>query len=305
MGKKIPPPNPVSWQLFGKFIFEQREADPGYYVVSYLRNMNYLEAQLFRFCVAWCAFYNLGIAAKASELQGKQFYAYLNKVYPTAKRASERRHFRGAAGLKALAQWQENWPKPEALAEFIIGSGDLYNPDMGTIRTRCESVAQMGDYFKWKWGDLGEVLNQKPVLFRGWENVSPKVPQQGAALIAAEAGKPELSTEQVYRSISSQMRRMGAVSYYAPWRKFDVQDAETICCVYKQYRSGSYHPGIRTAKAYARLTKDGDGCKTAKDAAAALLRYQPQRKFQQPDTLSAILEGTTIFNVEDLCQLDR
>lgn len=304
MSKRIPPPNPVSWQLFGKFLFEQRDSDPGYMVVTYLRQMGYGDDQLKRFCVAWCSFYNLGIAARASELTGKAFYKLLRDLYPTAKRASERRHFRGAAGLKAINAWEANWPKPEGLAGHIIGvhaNGSM--PDMGDIRKQCESVAQMGDYFKWKWGDLGEVLYQKPVLFRGWENVSPKVPKEGAALIAAEAGKPELTTEQVYRSISTQMRKLGAVSYYAPWRKFDVQDAETICCVFKQYRSGSYHPGIRTAKAYVRLNVDGDGCRTAKDAEAALLRYQPQPKFQHPEILYSILAGETILRIEDLCEL--
>jgi hypothetical protein len=300
MGKKIPPANPCTWQDFGYFIFLQREADPGYYVVTYLRQMKYPPDQLYRFCVAWCAFYNLGIAARASELQGEAFYALLRSVYPTAKRASERRHFRGAAGLKAIDQWQAKWPKPEQLAEFIIGNDADPVNDMGDIRTRCSEVAQMGDYFKWKWGDLYEVLNQRPMLFRGWENVSPKVPQQGAALIAAEAGKPELTTEQVYRAIVTQMRKRGVVSYYAPWRPFDVQDAETICCVYKQYRSGSYHPGIRTAKAYTRLAADGAGCKTAVHAAKALLRYQPRREFQDPEILRAILEGELIYEVKDL-----
>ena len=104
--KKIPPTNPVTWKVFGEFIFDCREADPGYYVVNYLREAGYNADQLKRFAVAWCAFYNLGIAARASELKGPKFYELLVSLYPTAKRASERRHFRGAAGLKALAQWQ-------------------------------------------------------------------------------------------------------------------------------------------------------------------------------------------------------
>lgn len=306
MGRKIPPAEPASWQDFGYFLFLNRDADPGYYVLMYLMNMGYPQDQLARFCVAWCSFYNLGIAARASEIKsGKHFYSYLRKVYPTAKRASERRHFRGTAGLKAIDAWEFAFPKPEWMVEHITGSIDVSRtvtdlPDMGTIRKRCESVAQMGDYFKWKWGDLTEVLRQGPVKFRGWENVSPNVPQQGAALIAAEAGKPELTTEQVYRSITSQMRKRGVVSYYAPWRDFDVQDAETICCVYKQYRSGSYHPGIRTAKAYTRLVLDGEGSKTANDAAGAILRYQPRPEFQNSAILSHILAGEMIYKVEDL-----
>lgn len=289
--KKIPPKNPVDWQTFGQFIFAQREADPGYYVINYLREAGYKHSQLYRFAVAWCAFYNLGIAARASELTGKKFYKLLVDLYPTAKRASERRHFRGAAGLKALAQWEEKWPDPVNLALHIMA------PDMGDIRKGCSDVAQMGDYFKWKWGDLTEVLTQEPVNFRGYENVSPKVPQQGAELIAIEAGKEGWSTERVYQSIAKQMKKAGVQSAYAPWRDFDVQDAETICCVYKQYRSGGYTPGIRTAKAAARLHHDGGGCLTAKDALHLLLTNQPQPEFSDPATLNAILTGETIFDV--------
>jgi hypothetical protein len=292
--KKIPPHNPVDWQMFGRFIFTKREADPGYYVINYLREAGYAEDQLKRFAVAWCAFYNLGIAARASELKGDAFYRLLNEVYPTAKRASERRHFRGNAGMFAINAWQAGWPRPEKLAEFIMAD------DMGAIRKACDKVPQMGDYFKWKWGDLTEVLTQEPVNFRGWENKSPKVPQQGAALIAAEAGKEDWDTERVYLAITKQMRKLGVKSAYAPWREFDVQDAETICCVYKQYRSGGYTPGLRTAKAAARLHHDGAGCKTAKDALHLLLTHQPQPEFSDPATLNSILTGETIFDVREL-----
>jgi hypothetical protein len=168
--KKIPPTNPTGWADFGEFLFRQRDADPGYYVVNYLRSAGYPEDQLHRFVVAWCTFYNLGIAAKASELKGAHFYKYLLSIYPDAKRASERRHFRGAAGLKAIEAWRTKWPKPEDLALHIVSdvwNGDVSKmPNMGDIRFKCQSVAQMGDYFKWKWGDLTEVLRQKPVTSR-------------------------------------------------------------------------------------------------------------------------------------------
>jgi hypothetical protein len=294
--KKVPPTKPVNWRVFGQFIFQQREADPGYYIVNYLREDGYEFPQLLRFAVAWCAFYNLGIAAWASEAKtGKAFYKRLRDVYPTAKRASERRHFRGAAGLKAIEQWEAKWPKPEALAEFIMAY------DMGQIRKKCELVPQMGDYFKWKWGDLTEVLMQHPVQFRGYENKSPKVPQQGAALIAKEAGKESWDTEKVYLSITTAMRALGVESAYAPWRAFDVQDAETICCVYKQYRTGGYIPGLRTAKAATRLHHDGQGTITARDALQFLLANQPQPVFREPGMLNAILQGETL-SIKDLME---
>jgi hypothetical protein len=221
------------------------------------------------------------------------FYGLLRELYPTAKRASERRHFRGQAGLTALTQWESLWARPEELANHIM------HGEMGTIRKRCDDVAQMGDYFKWKWGDLTEVLTQQPVEFHGWENKSPKVPQQGAAMIAEDAGKKGWDTAKVYKAIAIAMRKEGIRSAYAPWREFDVQDAETICCVYKQYRTGGYVPGLRTAKAAARLHHDGAGSRTAKEGLRLLLENQPEPRFRNPVTLNAILTGETIFDVRD------
>lgn len=297
--KKIPPTSPVSWQDFGQFLFACREADPGYYIIDYLRRLGYGQDQLFRFTVGWVTFYNLGIAARASELEGKKFYAMLRDVYPTATRGSERRHFRGEAGMRAIDYWQAKWPNPEAMVKFIFKDALTNDPlTMGHIRTRCDSVLQLGPYFHWKFGDLAEVLLRIPVQFRGWEQQSPKVPQQGAALIAAEAGNPGMTTTGVYRSIVKQMADLEVSSPYAKdLRPFDVQDAETICCVYKQYRSGGYVPGLRTAKAAARLQVDGANCRTAKTAYAALLENQPRREFQDPAKLARILAGEQRYSV--------
>lgn len=298
--KKVPPAEPASWREFGNFLFDCREADPGYYVLDYLRQEGYDINQRMRFAVAWCTFYNLGLAAQASELKSGPFYKFLHGVYPTAKRASERRHFRGQAGLVAIERWTKQFPAPEWMVRSIFNMEILHGTDkdkpkeltMGTIRTNCESVPQMGDYFKWKWGDLAEVLFQVPVVFRGWENKSPKVPQQGAALIAKEADREHYDTQKIYRIMARDMRSDGVKSPYAgDFRDFDVQDAETICCVYKQYRSGGYVPGLRTAKAYARLTADGGGCQTAKDAVRLLLAKQPRREFRGPVKLATILNG--------------
>lgn len=259
MGRKIPPQDPDSWQDFSKFLFSFGEADPGYYVVRGLIDAGVPMDQIERFVIGWTTFYNLGIAAKVSELKGAKFYAYLNDIYPTAKRASERRHFRGAAGLGALAQWQRQWPNPEDLADHMLKP----NGTLDDVRIAATTVSHMGPYMTWKYGDLTEIVTGEPLQFRGFEKLSPKVPTEGAALIADEAGVP-VDTARIYRSIAKYMNTHGVRSFATPWRDMDVQDGETVCCVYKQYRSGSYWPGVRTAKALARLIADGEGCDTAK-----------------------------------------
>lgn len=279
--KKVPPTNPATWQQFGEMLFRTLDSDPGYIVLNYLREAGYPESQLKRFAVAWCSYYNLGIAADASEKKGAKFYEYLTSIYETAKRATERRHFRGKAGMSALLQWQGMFPQPEDMANHLI------HDDLAKVRKAAGDVAQLGTYFVWKWGDLSEVLRQATCTFDGYEKWSPKLPFEGALLIAEEAGKPDLGVARVYRAIAKTMNGAGVTSPYAPWRDFGVQDSETVCCVYKQYRSGSYTPGIRTAKAWARLSAAKS--KTASDALSMLVARNP---YYTVDEFPRMLDGT-------------
>lgn len=163
------------WRKFAKNLFALEEADPGYMLLA---RAELSEAQKLRYILAWCTFYNPGLAAKASDYQGAKFYDYLRSMYPTAQRASERRHFRGQAGLKALAQWQELYPKPEKMIEACFGPTYLH------VRKNMQPMAQMGDYFYWKLADIQDTVFHEPVDFTGCEKYMPKVPQQGAEIIA-------------------------------------------------------------------------------------------------------------------------
>jgi hypothetical protein len=275
------------WQTFTKRIFTEWDADPGYYALQY---SDLPADQMQRAAVAWCAYYNLGIAADASELTGKRFWTYLLKQYPTAKRASERRHFRGAAGLKALDQWATEWPRPESLAEHMCGGGAN---SYFSIRNRGRHVAQYGDYFYWKWCDLHEVLGYGPVDMTGSEKHSPKVPQQGAQLVyerysIIDGLEPAEVVKQTYTEIMQWGKGNKVPPRTTKARNFGIQEAETVCCVYKQMAGGSYIYGTRTAKAVKRLhTGTSD---TAKQMASTLLRLSPYTEGQLYAALDSLTE---------------
>lgn len=240
---KTPPKKMDSWQVFTEKLFRSEDADPGYIAIA---RSGLHENQLKRACVAWCTFYNLGIAGKASELKGKAFWDYLLKLYPTAKRATERRHFRGKAGLKAMASWRENWPEPEKMMDHILAA----KPTYVSIRERVRPIAQMGDYFVWKMSDLYWVLTKKRVEFvRADLKHMPKTPQQGAELIRK---KDEILSDTVTRIVQEgRSKKLTA----PPWNTedFGIAEAETVCCVYKQMAGGGYTYGLRTAKALKRI----------------------------------------------------
>lgn len=228
------------WRKFANQMFKLEDADPGY---TLLRRADLPLAQKLRYVLAWCTFYNPGLAARASDFQGAKFYEFLRYVYPHAKRASERRHFRGQAGLKALAQWQSLYPKPEAMIEACFASSYLQ------VRKNMSHMAQMGDYFYWKLADIQDTVMGKPVDFTGCEKYMPKVPKQGADMIG---DMENLFTLEVIMGVVT--AHVSKLAYpVKEGRKLALQEAETVCCVFKQHVVGDYKFGFRSAKAYNRL----------------------------------------------------
>lgn len=282
------------WRVFAKRIYKEWDADPGYYALRMTPGVHH--DQRLRMAVAWCAYYNLGIAADASTRQGAAFWNYLEEIYPTAKRATERRHFRGQAGLEALKQWRTSWPKPEALAEHMAGQTYF------EIRKKGQMVRQYGDYFFWKWCDLNEVLGMNSPDMTGSEKYSPKLPQQGAKLIyemdqdnmvdwPKSAPFDPSENSELVAATYAEIVRFGQRNKIPPRttdsRRFDIQEAETVACVYKQMANGSYTYGTRTAKAVKRL--EAANSNTAKKMAATLLELSPYTKIE----LFAALDSLT------------
>lgn len=228
------------WRKFAKLMFQLEDADPGYML---LKRAELDRDTKLRYVLAWCTYYNPGIAAVACQYQGAKFYDYLFSVYTKAQRASERRHFRGQAGHKALVQWKALYPMPEAMIEATHGASYLQ------VRKNMQHMAQMGDYFYWKLADIWDTVFDETVDFTGCEQYMPKVPQQGAELIG------DLENLFTLKHI------MGVVTTHVTkidypvkeGRKLALQEAETVCCVFKQHASGSYKFGFRSAKTWKRL----------------------------------------------------
>lgn len=238
------------WRGFAKELFRYEEADPGYML---LKRAELTYEQKLRYVLAWCAFYNPGIAAVASEYRGAKFYEYLHSVYPTAQRASERRHFRGQAGIKALNQWQQRFPRPEDMIEAC--QGDTYLE----VRKNMSNMAQMGDYFYWKLADIWDTVFDEPVDFTGCERYMPKVPKQGAEIIHNLTFKhvsPASPDDPFWLkdTVSNITNHVAKIDYPVKGgRKLALQEAETVCCVFKQHVHGDYRLGFRSAKAWKRL----------------------------------------------------
>lgn len=225
----------MPWKEFAVELFKLEDSDPIYYTVA--RTDIDLD-QKKRFFIGWCTFYNPGIAAKASQYHGKNFWIYLRQVYATAKRASERRHFRGQAGMLAIDQWENKFVKPEKMMDYMMG--DTYFE----VKKHTDNVHQYGIYLTFKVGDFQERVLQIPCDFTGAEPFTPKVPQLGAKLIA-----PHQTIKQTYDMITWYMnhKQILAPPFYD--RATNLQESESVCCIFKQHSKGKWAPYTRTAKA--------------------------------------------------------
>lgn len=249
---------PMSWQEFAKLLFKLEDADPIYYALARTKiSLN----QKRRFVVGWCTYYNPGVAAAASEHLSSKFYEYLILEYANAKRASERRHFRGTAGMDAITSWRERFPEPEGLAQHMVGA------DYFEVAAHAKEIKSYGSYFSWKWADLQERVFNLPCSFPPeCAKFSPKVPQQGAKLI-----RQDWPVEKVYKLIVDYMGKAGFKAPPSYNRLLNFQEAESICCILKQYRHSKWAPHTRTAKATRSLIA------TSSDTSELMLKALHQR----------------------------
>lgn len=265
----------MNWRQFAVQLFEDEDADPGYMMLA---RADIPEEQKIRFLVAWVTYYNPGIAACASIAgSSKRFWEYLFLQYPTAKRASERRHFRGAAGRLALTNWRVQFPNPEEMVAYLFS--DTYFQ----VRGKAKHVPQIGAYFVWKFADIQERVFRIPCDFTGAESYSPKVPQIGAWMIKSEEKFWQegcLTVAPIYKMIYDHLNKRQMRS--PPWydRPMNMQEAETVCCVYHQYLGGKYTRHSRTAKAVRRLL--GNTCSATDTYLEALLRGPTSHDVDRP-----------------------
>lgn len=236
------------WDIFAERMFCMEDADPMYYALARADLDTGTKMRVF---VGWCTYYHPGIAAAAAKYQGEQFWRFLASQYDTAPRASERRHFRGAAGRRALQEWCAMYRAPERMVDENFGASYF------TVRQNLQKVRLFGDYFYWKFADVQERVFGIPCDFTGAAEHSPKVPQNGARQYIAPQlyAKPEdVLMERIYADMLAALPRPLRLAPPRYDRPLNMQEAETIACVYHQYKGGGYTYGARTAKAYRRLS---------------------------------------------------
>ena len=217
----------LSWQDFAAKTITTDDLDP-VYVALYLAQMP--EDMLMRWCAAFVTYYHMGTACQLCTLKGDEFWLELWNRYDTAPRASERRHFRGESGKKAIKAWVNTYGTPENFFAACM------QPSF--MKLLKKGIPQIGQYFTWKCMDLREAVFGYPVDWTDSEHNMVQLPKQGLEVIF-----PELLTVEKPDYATALLKVADTISYInAPprgVRSCGVAEAETVCCMAKAYYKSS------------------------------------------------------------------
>lgn len=213
----------LSWQEFAAKTIYTDDLDP-VYVALYKCGMP--EDMLMRWCAAFVTYYHMGTACQLCTLKDDEFWTELWTRYDTAPRASERRHFRGEAGKKAIKAWIQTYGTPERFFAACM------QPSF--MKLLQLSIPQIGHYFTWKCMDLREAVFGYEVDWTDSEYHMVALPMQGLDVIF-----PDLQNKKRANYAEALLRVADAIRYInAPprgVRPCGVAEAETVCCMAKSY----------------------------------------------------------------------
>jgi len=198
------------------------DSDPVYWAVDRARQeWGYDWAT--RFCVGMLCYYHTGIAAGAADYEGEEFWDHLHHIYPVAPRGSERRHFRGEAGLGALKSFQAFSPDPR---EFFLKLPDSYSG----VRATCEKhLKQCGPYFQLKICDYMDRCLALPIgTYAGLESNLPTEPARAIVDMIPNASAPR-----AFARLCDEVASKGILAAPAFDRLVGPAEVETSLCGWK------------------------------------------------------------------------
>jgi hypothetical protein len=140
---------------FGRALFRTQDLDPVYVTLPKAITD---QDQVARWLLAYWLFYSCGSASWLSEREGDEFWRALmvaaENQTPTPfggrwPRAAERRHFRGAAAVKAVEALRRRYTRPEDMVEFLL-TGRM---DVRSVIARAQGHYLVGPWAAFKIAD--------------------------------------------------------------------------------------------------------------------------------------------------------
>lgn len=212
------------WKQLTDVTMQLQDLDPTYYYFHNLREVRG-EAWVRRCLMHMLMFYHVGEAAAAAEYNSLQFWDAVEYNYYDTKRGSERRHFRGEAGLKIVYQLREQ------LGANIEGFwDDIYRPNYRDLANRVGQWPGFGPYFAWKAADYCDRVLGKPVNYNGCIDLMPQGPKDYAATLW-----PQHSFDEVILNIALYINEKEYMAPGIPDRFCWISEAETLLCSFRGF----------------------------------------------------------------------
>ncbi len=285
-------------EQFGEALLKSGDLDPVYLAIN---GANLPTKPLFRICASYWCFYHLGAACKMSEAKtdsdwwqmmttAAAYSPVQNANDAPWPRGAERRHFRGAQSVSAMAELAAKYKNAEAMVLGMLGP----NPrTYQSVARAVQSHRGFGTWISFKIADMAERVLHQPVDFSDCDLNFYDDPRKGAALYWYEAkvkNRPgavyddnpwdyPVNKEEMGEAVNALMRHFTAhhkkqkAGYPGlRHRTINVQEVETVLCKYKSYRRGHYPPGKDTREVLHGLAGWG---KTAAKLELALLEQTP------------------------------
>lgn len=237
---------------FGKLLLKSGDLDPVYIL---LKQTEFTPDQLKRWLIAYWCYYDVGVATYLSEFTGHSFWdkmleAAKNETSPPIggrwKRGKERRHARGAQGLRMVSDLSRLYGgNPEQMVDYIVGGAPSYEE----TSKRIMSHAQFGPWISFKICDMIDRVLGVKIDFTNAAVFMFADPKKAAVMFWRESQgfgenvKPKdenLVIEQVVEYLAAQFTGFKAPPLSD--RAVDLQEIETVLCKWKSHRNKHYPP---------------------------------------------------------------
>ena len=225
-GQTISTVLPTTVRTFAEFVLVDvmtGDSDPVYWAVAGATR-KWGPEWASRFSLAMLTYYHTGTAFEAAEQESDHFWNYLEDVYNTTPRGSERRHFRGRNGWTALDNLKQFAPDPNT---FFLKMPRTY---FG-VKDMCERhLSQFGPYFQLKVCDYMDRCLGLPITnYAGLGRNLPTEPGRAALMMY-----PNVSIEAAFNQACIDALTIPPI-LAAPWfdRPVGPAEIETSLCGWK------------------------------------------------------------------------
>ncbi len=221
------------FKTFGESLLITEDLDP-LYITLYKQRLP--DMQLRKWLIAYWCFYHAGEASKLSE--SINYYEDMRNTVLYGSRCSERRHFRGAAGIKSVNWLEQN----DAVGTWF---GNMINCADYNIFAECIQEAPLfGPWITFKAADMLERLDIGKMDFKSFDISIYSEPLKGSSLVIYGDEDHYISCQDIDIIVKRIQKELS--SYKAPPtynRELNIQEVETMLCKFKSYKHGRYIVG--------------------------------------------------------------